>query len=192
MSPTAHPLDDFSKQVAACAKSLAEDSCGAAGSLCDLTSQRLVRLAITITRSQHDAEDAVQASLVRVSLSPELLLSAQQPWHYLLQMVRNQALQILRKRKHTQTLSGTYEMLTYCPVNQLEQRETYQAVWRALAKLPAEQSEIVVLKIWEQMTFQQIAVTLSLPLATVASRYRYALEKLAVYLRASSGELIHE
>ncbi len=53
----------------------------------------------------------------------------------------------------------------------------------AMRTLPAEQSEVVVLKIWEEMTFAEIAEVLSVPPATAASRYRYALEKLAAQLR---------
>lgn len=173
------------------AERVRENRSAAIGALYDLTAQRLVRFAIAITRSQHDAEDAVHATLARVSASPELLLKPQQPWHYLLRMVRNDALQILRRRKPTTTICWANELLTHCPVDQLEMAETYRAVWDALRKLPSEQSEIVVLKIWEEMTFQQIAECLEIPLPTAASRYRYALEKLANSLSPLHGELAH-
>jgi RNA polymerase sigma-70 factor, ECF subfamily len=48
----------------------------------------------------------------------------------------------------------------------------------ALRQLPDEQREVVVLKIWGELTFAQIAETLGAPLNTVAARYRYALDKL--------------
>lgn len=185
-------LDHFSQKVQSCAKRLCENRCAAVGSLYDLTSQRLVRFAVSITRSQHDAEDALHASLLRVSETPELLLRAQQPWHYLLQMVRNDALQILRRRKPTAQLSNIQVLATHCPIDRLAHAETHQAVWHALGKLPREQSELVVLKIWEEMTFQQISEVLEIPLATASSRYRYALEKLAVYLRQQREEAIYE
>ena len=49
---------------------------------------------------------------------------------------------------------------------------------RALGDLPAEQREVVVLKIFEGWTFQEIAALTDEPLNTMASRYRYALAKL--------------
>lgn len=192
MLPIPPQIDPLAEQVRRCAQLLCQNRSAAIGGLYDLTAQRLVRFAIAITRSQHDAEDALQASLVRVSESPELLLKAQQPWHYLLQMVRNDALQILRKRKPAASISVVHDLLTHCPVDQLEMAETYRAVWVALRKLPSEQSEIVVLKIWEELTFQQIAEILDLPLATAASRYRYAMEKLAVYLQQHQREAVYE
>ena len=45
-------------------------------------------------------------------------------------------------------------------------------------RLPAQQKEVVTFKIWGELTFDEIARTLDESLNTVASRYRYALEKL--------------
>lgn len=184
--------DSLATQVRHCAQLIEQNRAAAIGGLYDLTAHRLIRFAIAITRSQHDAEDALQASLLRVSESPELLLRAQQPWHYLLQMVRNDALQILRKRKFVSSIEIVHDLLTHCPVDRLEMAETFRAVWIALRKLPSDQSEIVVLKIWEELTFQQIADILEVPMATAASRYRYALEKLAVYLKQHQREAVYE
>jgi len=52
------------------------------------------------------------------------------------------------------------------------------AVERALHAIPDDQREVVVLKIWGELTFQEIAETLGAPLNTITARYRYALEKL--------------
>ena len=45
-------------------------------------------------------------------------------------------------------------------------------------RLPDQQKEVVILKIWGELTFDEIARTLDESLNTVASRYRYALQKL--------------
>ena len=60
----------------------------------------------------------------------------------------------------------------------LERDERNQALLRAVEKLPKEQGEVLTLKIWGELTFDEIARTLDLSLNTVASRYRYALKKL--------------
>jgi RNA polymerase sigma-70 factor (ECF subfamily) len=74
----------------------------------------------------------------------------------------------------------------------MEQEDTHRAVWLALRTLPIEQSEVVVLKIWEGLTFAQIAEVLSVPAATAASRYRYALAKLSSQLRDHQAEVLSE
>ncbi|MBX3422073.1 MAG: sigma-70 family RNA polymerase sigma factor [Pirellulaceae bacterium] len=192
MSNIPEPLDRFSDRVRQCAQRIEESGGAALGGLFDLTAQRLVRLAVAITRNQHDAEDALQATLVRVAQRPQLICQAQQPWHYLLRMMRNSALLILRNKQASAPLDASQPLVTYCRVDEVELAETYRAIWTALRQLPTQQSEIVVLKIWEELTFQQIADVLEVPPATVASRYRYALEKLAVYLRSHSQEVAHE
>ena len=49
---------------------------------------------------------------------------------------------------------------------------------RAVAALPSALREVVVLKVWGELTFRQVAAALEVPAATAASRYRYALERL--------------
>ncbi len=54
--------DSFCNQVRMSAQCIVESGAAGLSGLYDLTAQRLVRFAVTITRNQHDAEDAVQAS----------------------------------------------------------------------------------------------------------------------------------
>lgn len=56
--------------------------------------------------------------------------------------------------------------------------ETEQAVRDAVDELPEPTKQVVVMKIYGGMTFEQIAQVLGEPPSTVASRYRRALEKL--------------
>ena len=60
----------------------------------------------------------------------------------------------------------------------LEQDERKQALLRAVERLPDQQKEVLILKIWGELTFDEIARTLDESLNTVASRYRYGLQKL--------------
>jgi len=174
--------DPFSQRVRDCADHIAQSGVAALSGLYDLTAQRLLRLAVTITHNQHDAEDAVQAALVRVADHPQRLSRCDKPWPYLLSMVRNESLVILRKRKRWSFAHNLADLLTRRTVDEVEREETYRAVWMALRTLPTEQSEVVVLKVWESLTFAQIAEVLDIAPSTAASRYRYAIEKLAYNL----------
>ena len=57
-----------------------------------------------------------------------------------------------------------------------------EAVESALEKLPAEQREAVVLKVYVGMTFDEIAEVVGVPPGTAISRYQYALKKLGELL----------
>ncbi len=65
-----------------------------------------------------------------------------------------------------------------------------RAVLVALRTLPLEQRQVVVLKIWEELTFQEIADLLDCSIQTAASRYRYAIQKLMPKLKACHEETI--
>jgi RNA polymerase sigma-70 factor (ECF subfamily) len=171
--------NNFAHRVRECTEQLAVHGVAALGSLFDLTSHRLVRFAVAVTRNQHDAEDCVQTVLVRVAGRPRLLAAADSPWAYLLRMVRNEALALARRKWRRVATGDLSDLVTLRRVDELEQEETFRAVWSALRTLPPEQAEVVVLKIWEEMTFAEIGGILETSPHTAASRYQYAMQKLA-------------
>ena len=179
----------FPELVTICVEHLAESGVAALGGLFDLTSQRLVRYAATITKNQHDAEDAVQAALVQVAKRLHKFCKAEQPWPYLLRIVRNEALLIARRQKRVTVSSQLSDLCTVRLVDEVEMKETYRAIWLALRSLPTSQAEVVVLKIWEEMTFAEIAEILDLSPDTTASRYRYAMQKLTHKLAPKEGKV---
>jgi RNA polymerase sigma-70 factor (ECF subfamily) len=183
---------DFANRVQECTDRLAAVGVGALGALFDLTADRLVRFAVALTRNQHDAEDAVQTALVRLAGEPRLLAKATCPWAYLLRMVRNEALVIARRRQRCRSTGDLADLVTHCPVDEAERQESHRAVWSALRTLPPEQAEVVVLKIWEVMTFAQIGEILEASPNTIASRYQYAMTKLTKRLLAQQREVQHE
>jgi RNA polymerase sigma-70 factor (ECF subfamily) len=49
---------------------------------------------------------------------------------------------------------------------------------KALLQIPDEQCEAIVLRVWGEMTFEEIARVAGVSPNTAASRYRYGLNKL--------------
>jgi RNA polymerase sigma-70 factor (ECF subfamily) len=172
----------FSEQVRDCTDRLTAVGVDALGVLFDLTSHRLVRFAAALTRHQHDAEDAVQTTLVRLAGEPQLLARVDCPWAYLLRMVRNEVLVILRRQQRCAPSANLGDLVTRCSVDEAEREESHRAVWSALRTLPPAQAEVVVLKIWEELTFAQIGKILDISPNTAASRYQYAMTKLTARL----------
>jgi RNA polymerase sigma-70 factor (ECF subfamily) len=58
------------------------------------------------------------------------------------------------------------------------ENESQQELAAAVALLPNEQREVLVMKIWNELTFAEIATVLGISQNTAASRYRYALAAL--------------
>ncbi len=159
----------------------------ALGPMYDLVAARLLRYSSTLTRTREEAEDVLQSSLLRLARKPKQLSSAVRPWAYLLKLVRNEAYDQLYRKKKVELLDATPQLPD--PVEfSFDNWERREAVHRALKELPVAQAEVVTLKIWEGMSFREIAEVTEEPLHTIASRYRYAMEKLAVLLKPHGGK----
>lgn len=103
------------------------------------------------------------------------------PTGYLYRVARNEALSRLRKRSvRTKAASELiYAAELFAPIEGLlESAEEAARVNAALLALPVEQREVVVLKLYQNMTFQEIARVTGASQNTAASRYRYALAKM--------------
>jgi RNA polymerase sigma-70 factor, ECF subfamily len=176
----------FDVRLKVCADELARRGIAALGPLFDLVAERLLRFARLVTRHDEDAEDVLQSALVRTALHPEGLAGAVYPWAYLVRTVRNEALRLVSRRAPTEPCFAEplfAEGLAARDDDDLARQELASLVRVAMADLPAEQGEVLVLKLWEGLTFAEIAEVVEAPPNTVASRYRYALDKLAPRLR---------
>ena len=69
------------------------------------------------------------------------------------------------------------------PARVAESREARAAVRRAVGALPADLRQVVVMKEFEELTFQEIADALELPLSTVKSRLYTAVRQLQMRLQ---------
>jgi RNA polymerase sigma-70 factor (ECF subfamily) len=75
------------------------------------------------------------------------------------------------------------------PARETERRQRTEAVRKAVATLPPELREVVVMKEFEDLTFQEIADSLQIPLSTVKSRLYTALKQLRMRLERFSMEV---
>lgn len=159
------------------ARLLVSEGVRAVGTVYNEVGPRIVRYARAIVRHQEDAEDVLQATLLKLMKHPEALSRAEHPWAYLLRIARNEALTLLDRQKSIDLLSSFPEVEPeVCDV--CWQIDLTDAVAAALEYLPPNQKEVIVLKIWEGLTFFEVADILGESPNTVASRYRYAIAKL--------------
>ncbi len=60
----------------------------------------------------------------------------------------------------------------------VEDRERNNFIQDAMSQLPDIYREVITLKVWGELTFAEIAISLEIPANTAASRYRYGLVEL--------------
>lgn len=133
-----------------------------------------------------DAEDALQDGFVR------FLQARRRPEDevaYLYSCVRSAAIDAARTRERRKRVDERRASPEPVFADIPAKMELAASVEAALARLPGEQREVLVMKIWGELTFSQIAVALNTNPNTIASRYRYAIERLEAML---ADEVRHE
>lgn len=133
----------------------------------------LLLFASMITGERGRAQDAVHQVFLKL-IENGSLSRAQDKKAYLFACIRNAVLNERKLRNRHESLET--DSAWFSPPDRDVTGE--QDLRRALAALPDDQRQIVVLHIWGDLTFSQIADLLSISLNTAASRYRYALGKL--------------
>jgi len=148
-------------------------------------------LARWLTRHEHDAEDVVQEAYLRA-------LRAFEQFHggdarcWLLAIVRNTCFTWMsrnRPRMPTASFEEAIHDVASCafdPQVILERQIDREALRGAIEALPVEFREILILREFEDLSYQQIAAVADLPVGTVMSRLARARARLAEALGAKA------
>ena len=100
---------------------------------------------------------------------------------YLLITARNLCRDYLRKREREKRMELPDDIV--CEKKTLNELETKLFINEILQRVPLEQREVVLLRIREEMKFQEIADIQGCSLSTVKSRYRLGIERLRKEMR---------
>ena len=148
---------------------------------------RIYRFLVRLTHSPDAALDLTQDTFLRVYQSLERWRPDAQFKTWLFQIARNIAFDRLRREKRVAFVEleedfALQEDPTAGPDALLETAQRYRLLETALAKLPAEHREILLLREIEEMTYDEIALVLELNLGTVKSRIARARTALLAHI----------
>ena len=160
--------------------------------LYDEHAQALFAFLLNFTRDEHDTRDLLQEIFIRLARQPDSLRGARDERAFLIRLAHNAAIDLMRRRgarqKYHDQLAEDAPTI-FAPGANSDETAFRESLSRALAELPADQRAVVHLKLWENLTFEQIAEALDIPPNTAASRYRYGLDKLRDHLRPLYEEI---
>ncbi|MDB6054067.1 MAG: sigW 4 [Verrucomicrobiales bacterium] len=122
--------------------------------------------------SHSESEDLLQETFIKLLA---MKVSPENPGHYAVRTFRNRALNY--KRSIWRRLTRELESKLWFESSGDDHGQETQAMLM-LAGLPAEQREVIVLKFWHELTFEEIGQLLEVSANTAAGRYRYGLNKL--------------
>lgn len=152
----------------------------------------LYRYAVVLTGSRIEAQDLVQDTYVRAVEAFHRLREDSNLKGWLFTILRNLWFNELRKRRRGPQLvevdadSYLADRLPGSERNAqqiLESEEDAKRVRTAIEKLPLDFREILVLREFEELSYQEIAAVLHCPVGTVMSRLGRARAKLRALLR---------
>lgn len=153
-----------------------------AAALYDECAAELILYGRALGLSHAESEDALH-DVFRILL--QLTTPPRHPRFYALRSFRNRCHN--HRRSLWRRLTREWEAATWFDPHPTDPIAEDVAT-AALAQLPPDQREVIVLKIWHQLTFEAIGELLALSPHTVAGRYRYGLQKLRHTLRSPSHE----
>ena len=151
----------------------------------------LVTLATALLNDVSTAEDIVHDVFVSFAQSAEKLRLEGSLKAYLATCVVNRVRDKIRtRRRQPARLDEANTMCSTASGPELSAvcSEELQQLSRAMAQLPYEQKEVVMLHLHGGLMFKHIAKSQQISINTVQSRYRYALDKLRSLLNGEMTE----
>ena len=155
--------------------------------------RRIFALAFGMLGREEDARDATQETFLAAFRNLRGFRGEAKVSSWLHRIAVNQCITRQRRAKvrpetgledEAEKNAGVFALpLDVSPARTAEKIERSMAVRRAVGALPPDLRQVVVMKEFEELTFQQISEALELPLSTVKSRLYTALRQLQMRLQ---------
>lgn len=158
--------------------------------LIELYQDTIYSMALSFTRNQHQAEDLAQEAWIRILRGlPQFRHDSKfSTWLYRITM--NSFLNANRAVKREQEVVGTLPAQEGNAVNAEARLEAALDLQQAVRSLPEDFRSVVLLRYVADLSYKEVASVLEVPLGTVQSRLRRALDKLAEQLGHEGYELL--
>ncbi|MCU0240127.1 MAG: sigma-70 family RNA polymerase sigma factor [Pyrinomonadaceae bacterium] len=161
--------------------------------------RKIFALCFGMLNREEDARDAVQETFISAFRNLANFRGDAKVSSWLHRIAVNQC---LTKHRRTKVRAESYledetesnqEIFalpeTNSPSNIIEQDEKTRIIRQAVSSLPDDLKQVIVMKEFQELTFQQISETLDMPLSTVKSRVYTALKQLRMKLERVSLEV---
>jgi RNA polymerase sigma-70 factor, ECF subfamily len=136
----------------------------------------LFNVALRMLGNYEDARDATQTAFVKAYEHLDGFDPQQRFFNWIFRIVKNECLNVVRARRPSTPVS--LDIPAGRGADPVEARERHQAVQSALLTLSNEYREVVVLRHFTDLSYDEIAATLGIAPSTVKSRLYTARQQL--------------
>ncbi len=147
--------------------------------------RRLLAFAYRIVGSHEASQEVVQDTLLAVYKTIDRIDTARKFSSYVYEITKHTAISYLRKQHHTMTLDESIsidgERAMY---ENLGRSETQAEIRRSVQSLPQKYRDVIELYYFDELSYEEIAKKLEVPINTIRthlSRAKDALAKLLPY-----------
>ncbi len=140
----------------------------------------MVAIGHAILGDRHLAEDAAQQAFAKAAVHLPRLRKPEQFGRWVAAICRNEARDLVRMRPGS-SVDGELPEPMHEGGSELD--EAGEAVKKALARLSAEAKEVVFLRFYDGLSYEQISAVLGISEQAINGRLRRAKKQLAQYLR---------
>lgn len=134
-----------------------------------------------------DSEDLTQQVFVKAFAALSTYTDRGQFRSWLLRIARNESFALMRRRKvrpqfEREVREGDLDAPSV--IEEIQSRDRVAGIAQAILQLPAEERQVVQLRLQEELGFREIAELLEVPLGTVLSRMHQARDRLRRALKS--------
>lgn len=148
------------------------------GRLCENYYSTLVVIAYSILGDHHLAEDAAQAAYAKAITALPKLKDSDKFAAWLTRICRNTAMDMVNKKSRQYTRDDLSQLKA-----SNKQDDTTPLIRQAIAKLAPAEKEIICLRYYDQMSYQQMGEILGISLPAINGRLKRAKQKMAEHLK---------
>jgi len=156
------------------------------GRIYDAHASSLFAYLFNLTRSDAETRDLLQELFLKLASRPQAFDEVRDERAWLIRFAHHLFVDGYRRRtsreraadRATENSPHLFEA-----ADESDEDSFRRALSEAMQTLPVDQRAVVHLKLWEEMTFAEIAGAIGVSLNTAASRYRYGIDKLREALR---------
>ena len=151
---------------------------------------RIYRLALRVTGNRHEASDVVQETMASAFASRHRFRGEARISTYLYRIGLNQAWALLRKKKSAAGVLDKPDLVPDRrdnPAQAFQKGEKQAELAGAVDRLPDRQKVAVHLRIYEQLSFDEIGRVLGCRTATARTNYFFGLQNLRKIIGSPKG-----
>ena len=133
--------------------------------------------------SSQTAADLLQETFAAVMKNPDRLLQADSPRAYLFGVARNLSAEMYRRFHPTEELPAEPQMNDEDPAD-----PRLEVMRERIVRLNAASRQVLELRLYRELSYEEMAATLGVPVGTIRSRLHHAVRQLREHLKNSDYE----